>query len=246
MNPCFWASDFSYSYFKKILQTAKSSFELHQFKEAPKIVGDLEKPKLILRHDVDVSPMRALAMARVEKEFGIRSTYFVMTESPCYCMEDDTSRDIFQKIMDMGHEIGLHLDPRTHGTESTKAKIDSACKELENIIGLPVSAFSFHRPPDEYLRGRLTISNRVNAYAEELMKWYLSDSKGRWKCGEPLPKLLRPEKPLLQLLIHPIWWGNEHMSGKERVQAFVLEESRGKSPDFTKSLRKKIKETISV
>jgi len=246
MNLCFWASDFSYSYFKKILQTVKSNFELHLLSQARQIVEELGKSKLILRHDVDVSLKRALTMARIEKDFRIRATYMVMTESSLYCIEDDTSRNILQKIMDMGHEIGLHIDPRTRETESIKAKIDSACKELENITGKPILAFSFHDPPGEYLRGRLIISNRVNAYAEKLMKWYLSDSKGRWRDGEPLPKLLRPEKPLLQLLIHPIWWGDEHMSREERVQAFVLEESRGKSPDFAKALRKKIKETISV
>lgn len=241
-----WASDFSYSYFKKILQTVKSNFEVHLLSEAPQIEGELYKSKLILRHDVDISLRRARTMAKMEQDFRIRATYMVMTESSLYCIEDDATRDMLQQIMDMGHEIGLHVDPGTHETDSVESKINSGCRELEKIIGSPVLAVSFHRPPEKYLRGPLMIGERVNAYAKELMDWYLSDSKGYWREGEPLPKLSRPEKPLLQLLIHPIWWGNEHMSRDRRLQAFVLEETRGKPRDIAEALRNNIKETIGV
>ena len=60
-----WDSDFSYSYFKKMLRVAKDRFELHTLSEAPKIIGKNGKPKLILRHDVDVSLKRALEMAKI-------------------------------------------------------------------------------------------------------------------------------------------------------------------------------------
>lgn len=247
MNLC-WASDFSYNYFKDLLKAAKSNFESHLLSEAPQIVGKLDngKSKLILRHDIDVSPMRALRMARIEKSLGIFATYLVMTESSLYSLEDDNSRDILQKIVDMGHEIGLHVDPRTNGFDSIEAKIDSGCKELETISSLPVLAVSFHRPPKKYQEGPLMIGTRVNAYSEKLMKWYLSDSTGCWRYGEPLPQLLRPDKPLLQLLVHPIWWGDEHMTGKERLKAFVLEEMRGKHQGYAKALRDNIKSTINV
>jgi len=185
-------------------------------------------------------------MARIEKDFGIRATYMVMTESLLYCIEDDTSHDILQKMIDMGHEIGLHIDPCSFETDSIEAKINSACKRLKKIIGRRVLAVSFHQPPEKYQRGHLTIGNRVNAYAERLMEWYLSDSSGCWKYGEPLPKLSRPEKSLLQMLIHPIWWGDEHMSREERLRAFVLEETRGKPPDCAKILRSDIIKTIGV
>lgn len=245
MNPG-WASDFSYDYFEKILQAVKSNFELHLFSQAPQIVGELDKSMMILRHDVDVSLKKALAMARIEKSFGIRSSYMVMTESLLYRIEDDSSQEILRKIMDMEHEIGLHIDLRSDETDSIEAKINSACKELEHIISVPVLAVSFHRPLEKHQRGSLMIGNRVNAYAEELMKWYLSDSSGCWKYGEPLPKLLRSDKTLLQLLIHPIWWGDEHMLREKRLRAFVLEETRGKPLDCAETLRRDIIRTIGV
>jgi hypothetical protein len=241
-----WACDFSYSYFRKILQAVKSNFELHLLSQAPQVVGKLDKSKLILRHDVDVSLKRALRMARIEEDFGIRAAYMVMTESSLYRVGDDTSRDVLQKIMDMGHEIGLHIDLCAHEIVSVEAKINSACRKLEDIIDSPVRAFSFHCPRKEDQNGPLKIGDRVNAYARELQEWYLSDSGGRWRDGEPLPKLLRFDKPLLQLLIHPIWWDDEHLLAEKRLQAFVIEETRGKPKDYAKALHRNIIQTINV
>ena len=62
------------------------------------------------------------------------------------------------------------------------------------------------------------MDGKVNAYSRELMSWYLSDSAGNWREGEPLPLLSNPDRPLLQLLIHPFWWGEEHMSAGDRLQ----------------------------
>lgn len=246
---------FSYRYFKeKILKTLESRFEMHLLSEAPQIIGKLESHKLILRHDVDVSLKKALRMARIEKDHGICATYMVMTESLLYCIDDDTSRDILQKIIDMGHEIGLHIDPRSlKETGSLEKRIDSASKKLEKTIGSKISSFSFHRPPDEDLRRyrhNVLISNRVNAYAQELTgpswEWYLSDSSGCWKYGEPLPWLEETDIPLRQLLIHPIWWDDEPLSREKRLLAFVLEKTRGKSLGYAEKLRDNIMETICV
>jgi hypothetical protein len=241
-----WASDFSYSYFKRILQTGKSKFELHQFREAPQTIERFKtqavggRPLLFLRHDVDVSLKRAMIMANIEKDLGIGATYMVMTESSLYRVEDDTSFGLLRKIIDMGHEIGLHINPRTHKPHSLEAKIDSGCRKLENVTGAPVKTVSFHRPRKKDQHGPLMIGNRVNAYAKELQRSYLSDSGGRWRDGEPLPELLRFHEPLLQLLIHPIWWGYEHMQAKERLKTFVIEETGGSE------LRDKIIEMIGV
>jgi len=227
-----WSSDFSYGYFKRILQAIKSNFELHLISEAPQILNKIGQPKLILRHDVDVSLKRALRMAEIENEFGICTTYMVMINSPLYCVEDTTSRGILLQLIGLGHEVGLHfrIDNDEHNINCDisllEAKIHSTCKRLENITGLPVLSISFHRPKPQFLRGPLMVSGRINAYSKELMGWYLSDSKGCWREGEPLPKLLNPDRPLLQLLIHPIWWGDAHMLPEDRLQEFFDTETR--------------------
>lgn len=252
MNLC-GTSDFSYDHFRSILRTIKSNFESHLLSEVPQIMGEFDKSKLILRHDIDVSLKKALAMAQIEKDFGIRTNYMVMTESWLYNTGGNFSRDILQKIMNMEHEIGLHISPSTRESITLEAKINSACKELEKVIGQRVKAFSYHRPREKDRGGPLKISNRVNAYASELWdksekmgKRYLSDSGGRWKYGEPLPWLKESDVPLRQLLIHPIWWGNASVSREERLRAFVSEETNGKPLDCRECFRRKVICTIGV
>lgn len=245
-----WSSDFSYRYFRRILQAIKSNFDLHLLFEVPRILNTIGQPKLILRHDVDVSLKRALRMAEIENEFGIRATYMVMINSPLYCVEDKASRNILQQLINMGHELGLHFnlndDERNNNCEisAIEAMIHSACKRLESIIDLPVLSISFHRPIPQLLRGPLIVCGKVNAYSQELMAWYLSDSKGCWREGEPLPMLLSPVKPLLQLLIHPIWWGDEHMLPKDRLQEFFDTETQGQLPQYVKAFDATLASTI--
>jgi len=236
-----WSSDFSYGYFSRILQTIKSNFELHLLSEASGVLNTTGKPKLILRHDVDVSLKRALKMAEIENEFGIGATYMVTTNLPLYCVDDRTSGDMLRQFIALGHEVGLHFDLAADERNSNceisviETKICSACKQLEKITGLPVRSISFHRPMLPFLRGPLVVCERINAYAQELMVRYLSDSKGCWREGEPLPTLSRPDKPLLQLLIHPIWWGEEHMLPEDRLQEFFDTETQGQSPQYVKT-----------
>ena len=243
-----WASDFSYSYFKQILQTILSKFKLHLLSQAPYILEehDTRRRHLVLRHDVDVSLKRAFTMAEIERKFKINATYMVMTESSLYRIDNDYSCEILCKMTKMGHEIGLHIDPHLYGNKFSEKEINSACEELEAITGSPVLSVSFHRPPQRFMGGALKVANRVNAYAVKLLQGYRSDSRGYWKDGAPLLWLREFNEFLCQLLIHPIWWGDEHMSREERVQAFVFEESRGKPPNHAETLRKKIIETINV
>jgi hypothetical protein len=230
-----WACNFSYGYFMRILRAIRSNFEAHMVAEGPEVLQVSGKPKLILRHDIDVSLKSALKMADIENEFGIRATYMLIPNSLLYRLNDQASRDILRQLICMGHEVALHfeVDDAEQNSEYEisvpDAKIDAACKQIEEITNLPVQSISFHRPLPQFLHGPLFISGRVNAYAQKLMDWYISDSKGNWRAGEPLPKLLKPDKPLLQLLIHPIWWGEEHMSPEDRLQEFFNTETQGQS-----------------
>jgi len=58
----------------KFLKILKQKYKIVPFCE----VSKEDDSFLILRHDVDASLEAALKMARVEKNLGIRSTYFVL------------------------------------------------------------------------------------------------------------------------------------------------------------------------
>jgi hypothetical protein len=236
-EPSAWAADFSYEYFRRLLRAAQAQFDVHPVAEAPQALRAGGRPKLLLRNDVDVSLERALRLAEVEHELGARATYMVMTNSPLYDLEAPESRAILARLVALGHEVGLHFDfedpaQRAGGVavEAVEAAIVAACARLEAVCGQPVRSLSFHRPLPQFLRGPSRVAGRVNAYARELMDWYLSDSGGRWRQGEPLPMLERPTCPVLQLLTHPIWWGEQHQAPPDRLDAFFADATAGLTP----------------
>jgi ubiquinone/menaquinone biosynthesis C-methylase UbiE len=230
-----WSADFTYTYYRRLLDIAKANFELHCFNEAHEAMNrHAGKPVLLLRHDIDIDLNIALEMAVIEHEMNVRSTYMVMLNAPCYDINTEESKAILQQLMLMGHEVALHFDIDKNKRDNPKLTIDDVeseisndLKQLELIINRPVSSISFHRPIPQFLNGPFKIASVVNAYSKQLMAWYLSDSAGRWRDGEPLPKLLNPTANILQLLIHPIWWGASHIAGPERLEAYFKNRTAG-------------------
>jgi hypothetical protein len=62
-----------------------------------------DDPCIILRHDVDRDPQNALAMAKLEYEYGIKSTYY-------FRYPYTFNIKIMKKIFSLGHEIGYHYE----------------------------------------------------------------------------------------------------------------------------------------
>jgi hypothetical protein len=58
----------------------------------------------IMRHDVDRDPQCASTIAALEKQLGIKSSYYFRIIKSSY------DRDIILKIASMGHEIGYHYE----------------------------------------------------------------------------------------------------------------------------------------
>ena len=70
-----------------------------------------------LRHDVDFNPFKALEMAKIEKSYGIRTTYFFLATAEYYgninksVMVRSTGIEyLFKEIYNTGAEIGIHND----------------------------------------------------------------------------------------------------------------------------------------
>jgi hypothetical protein len=222
------ANDFSYRYFESLLESVKQSFELRLIGDG--LNGGPTRPQLFLRHDVDVSLSRALPMAEIECQHKVRATYMFIPDSRLYNVQALAGRRVLSRLKDLGHEIAVHFDldeaRRLNGSALDKSEgdINRACQIIEDITGAAVRSVSFHRPIPGFLYGPLTIGNRVNAYARELMVNYISDSRGQWQ--RPVLKIPRKRGTVTQLLIHPIWWGTAHVSPEERLQEFFESESR--------------------
>ena len=219
---------FDFDFYEIILSTLKNNFLFCPFSKAIEIINhNNPKPYVLLRHDVDLDIEHALKFARIEAEAGVKSCYMIMTNSPFYNLHDDLSKSIIRELISLGHEIGLHFDFQNNShrnnyttIEKIEEDIERECKLLEEIIGAETQTISFHRPLRNFLNGPFLIRGKVNAYSAELMKWYLSDSKGNWREGNPLPALQNPIENILQLLIHPIWWDEKHLPASDRLQIF--------------------------
>jgi hypothetical protein len=222
-----WSEDLSFGYYRRMLEVLTTRYSPRQLRDAVE-AEDTSKPLAFVRHDVDVCPRAALRMARLEIEHGLNSTYLFMVNSPLYRVEDREVAAIMALIADLGHEVGLHFDldenHRIAGCtlEVVEQEMAQAAARVERASGQIVRSVSFHRPIDTFLRGPLLVGGLVNAYAAELMGWYLSDSNGCWREGEPIPSLMSPRHSILQMLVHPIWWGEAHMSYEDRLCAYHM------------------------
>jgi hypothetical protein len=92
--------DFTLNKYEKILKTLKKNYKVYTVQNFLKI-----KPNtgVVLRHDIDRRSDNALKIAKLEKKYGILSTYYFR-----YPKTFDTK--IIDEIYNLGHEIGYHYE----------------------------------------------------------------------------------------------------------------------------------------
>jgi hypothetical protein len=221
-----WSDDFSYSYFRQLMKTAKNHFLTHHLSSAPDILQRDGSPRLFLRHDLKISLSKALQLAEIEHEYGVHATFMVRANSPLYSLNQRNSRIQLLELIQMGHEVGLHFElapdirQNLSLVEIVESQMQTACDRIEQIICRPIRAFSLYRAIPRLFDGPLAIGGRVNADARVLRKYAIAETEGCWHGGNPLTRLSQPGKNIWQLILHPIWWGYEHMSAPQRLQVF--------------------------
>ena len=141
--------EFTYDAYRKLLLTFKNNgYQDIFYQEA-----DMTKKQVILRHDIDNSIEDALKIAEIEKEVGMKSTYFVLIGTEFYNLFTKRSKEMIEKIIAYGHSVQLHFDVTNYEIGSKEDLIQMIEKEmriLEMITKQPVHVVSFHRPLREY------------------------------------------------------------------------------------------------
>lgn len=103
---------------------------------------------IVLRHDVDNFPERALEMAKIENDLGIRSTYFFRSTSNYYNILSYNCFSIINEIDKMGHEIGYHAEPVDFG-KAMGITYDRAFsigkKSLDLVLDKKIQSVAAHR-----------------------------------------------------------------------------------------------------
>ena len=194
----------------------KKTASTYSFAKINSALNELElvqqdKPICFLRHDIDFSPVNAVRMAKLEKQYGICSTYTVLLSGGYYNPFEKHVRELFREIKSCGHEVGLHFDPVVHDISdeaSLSAHIKEEASALEDLIAAPVSMFSFHNTTDFSMSCRdREYGGLLNAYSNFFHNdvEYTSDSNGYWRFRS-WDELLLENHKFIQVLTHPIWW----------------------------------------
>lgn len=186
-----------------------------RFPQAERLLAQ-DRPFVLLRHDVDFDLAAAARMAHVEAKMGVVSTYFFMVRTEFYNLFSQAGTEHVRAILDDGHDIGLHFDCAAYppGMETSELAQASAleCGLLESWFGRHVETISIHRPQPHVLTGDPALTApRPHTYMDLYTKrlHYVADSRGGWHYGTPLAQPAFAQRRPMQILVHPIWWGEE-------------------------------------
>lgn len=209
--------DFTYkSYLSLIQEIQKLNYTLGPLCEFPE-TGNA----VILRHDIDFSIFKALEMAKIENQKGIRATYFVLMSSPFYNPLSLENLNALKEIHQLGHEIGLHYDCSLFeelSQEQMNQRMQLFINMLEGMLGIEISSISQHKPATSKIHPKF--SQYRDAYASQYTKEiaYLSDSRMHFGASDVVAFF--KEHPRSQLVIHPVWWNEKALDRKTVFKNF--------------------------
>lgn len=205
--------NFTLKHYRESLELAKEKgYVFSIMKDYDKNI-DNEKV-IFLRHDVDISIKNALKFSEIEWRLRINATYFFRVHAD-YNMFSFNNYPIIKKIVESGHEIGLHYEEdlaKIYGVDKM-VFLMKAKKVLESVSGSKVYGITSHEPDrcktmKNFNASVLSYAGLAyDGYSPKFIKdiKYISDSSCRWRegcmCG-----FIKKETPKLCILTHPFWW----------------------------------------
>ncbi|HII80131.1 MAG TPA: hypothetical protein HA261_07015 [Methanosarcina sp.] len=185
---------------------------------------DEKDSTLILRHDVDSRPDKALLFARIEYERGIKSTYY-------FRYKETFDQKVISSIAEMGHEIGYHYETlaKCNGNfEKAIELFNQELKEFRKGTNLDIKTVCAHGSSPVKWGGKkydvnydifkahqdLLVKNELlgEAYLNVNFEKFeeIHDSQMKWhsigSSYELIEKLKNTPKKPIYLLIHPGSW----------------------------------------
>lgn len=221
------ATDFCYTAYRNIIQQFRAkNYEFRAFNDPRN--SDCEARFVLLRHDIDFCLHKALAMAKVEQQLGVKATYFFMLSSPFYNLFSAHDRAVAAQILSLGHRLGLHFDwaayPNVDDVAAINTLVTNEVSILQAALDKPVDIVSFHRPNQLVMTGDPNCTAPLDhTYMEKYVKSieYCSDSRGKWAYGAPIERTAFQSGKPIHLLIHPIWWDEIARSSVSTLEYFL-------------------------
>src|ERR1051326_9091860 len=112
---------FTETAFRELVRFAASRYAFLRFRDAAAAAAGL-----LWRHDIDVSPHRALALAEIERSVGVCATYFVWLHSRFYNALEAEITAKLRQIAVLGHDVGVHFDPSFYGLDRKSTRLNSS------------------------------------------------------------------------------------------------------------------------
>jgi len=215
--------NFSLDHYFDVLDCAKKTHQIGPIKDFYKLQKN--NRFLIIRHDVDFSIDRALELAKLEREHGITSTYFILLRSQYYNALSEINIEKINQFLELGHEIGLHYD--SSFAKSNDQILDMVTKEIElfsNVLKYEITSIAPHNVSLTSKTIKYDNLNFVDATDPEILNSvkYISDSVQNWRSNCMCNHIINESK--LIILTHPIWWTKFHNSREEILSKFELDQ----------------------
>ncbi|HEY3920772.1 MAG TPA: hypothetical protein VGL76_01545 [Gaiellaceae bacterium] len=193
--------EFSPAHYRELLDAAKAGgYRFAGFERDPQ-AGDL-----FLRHDVDLSLAAAVAMAELEAELGVRSTWFLMTRSVFYNLRSKEGEHALARLRECGGWIAHH---------AVWPEVD-----LDDTAGFE-RVVAWHNPAAEYMFEPVDGAANVMAPPFFDADHYRSDSNQHWRNGCPHDELAAGAFEWLQLLVHPEIWMYDGGTMGDTMRSFL-------------------------
>jgi len=218
----YYIEDFTEDAYRTLIQNTAKNYNYIFFNES------IDRDNIVIwRHDVDFSIHRAHALATIELEEGVKSTFFIMLGGRFYNIFEKEIKTMIRDISKMGHQVGLHFDPMQYDIK-TEAEFQKWLLYEKNVLSelldVKLEAFSLHNPT----LSRVNIHsekyvNLVNAYSHKISEnfKYVSDSNGYWRFERLNNVITENKHKRLHVLTHPGWWQKEPMKPNERVRRCI-------------------------
>jgi hypothetical protein len=220
------AIPFTYAHYREIVVAALAAgYRFCSFPELAQVRSGTQY-SCSLRHDCDNDLVAALRLARVERDLGIRSTYFVMLRSAMYNLLSPANAALVREILGQGHWLGLHFDESVHAGEPLErlsALVDRERQWLTEEFGQSVEVVSFHQPSHKIVEGTLAL-NCINTYSRQDLAGvhYVSDSNLKFRDGCPSEIFRGRHHRHVQILLHPEWWTEQEMPLGEKWNQMLI------------------------
>ncbi|MDG1986870.1 MAG: hypothetical protein P8J18_02725 [Halieaceae bacterium] len=217
---------FTESAYKKILKKASVQYRFVPY-------GELcSERHVIWRHDIDFSPQRALALAKLEAAENLCCEYHVLVRGRYYNPLEPEISKILREISNVGHKIGLHfdLDIFAHDEQVSRNRFEASIglekTILEDITGAEVASLSFHNLTlhNNLYTTEMQICDMFNANFPNFHSQYkyISDSNGLWRNQTLVDVLDETPVEKLHVLTHPEWWTRKAMPPYERIKRTIM------------------------